>query len=252
VLARGLAGQPRLTTHYKKLDRSKDSRWEGVDMDRATDQTDVLIVGGGPAGLCAAIKLKQLSAAAGKEYRVTVVEKAGTPGAHTLSGAVLETRALDELLPNWKELGAPVTTAVTSDSMSILTATMRIPLPVPPRSPMDNHGNYIVRLGNVVAWLAEKVRACARPRRSARRAASRLRAPPPPAPRHARRRRSWAWRSTRATAQSTSFTMSTAPSSVRRPTTLASPRTARPSRPLSAGWNCARVRRCSPRAATAR
>jgi NADPH-dependent 2,4-dienoyl-CoA reductase/sulfur reductase-like enzyme len=88
VLPRGLAGQPRLTTHYKKLDRSKDSRWEGIDMDRAVDQTDILIVGGGPAGLSAAIKLKQLSAAAGKEYRVTVVEKAGTPGAHTLSATV--------------------------------------------------------------------------------------------------------------------------------------------------------------------
>lgn len=158
AFARGLASlQPRLTTHYKKLDRSKDSRWEGIDMERAVDQTDVLIVGGGPAGLSAAIKLKQLSAAAGKDYRVTVIEKAGTPGAHTLSGAVIEPRALDELFPTWKAMGSPVTTAVTEDSMAILTATMRIPLPIPPRSGMDNHGNYIVRLGNVVAWLAEKV-----------------------------------------------------------------------------------------------
>jgi electron-transferring-flavoprotein dehydrogenase len=159
LLARGLAFQPRLTTHYKKHDRSRDSRWEGIDMDRAADRTDVLIVGGGPAGLSAAIKLKQLAAAAGKEYRVTVLEKAGTPGAHTLSGAVLEPRALDELLPGWKEMGAPITNAVTSDTMAILTETMKVPLPIPPRSAMDNHGNYIVRLGNVVAWLAEKVRA---------------------------------------------------------------------------------------------
>ncbi|KAJ1629877.1 electron transfer flavoprotein-ubiquinone oxidoreductase [Pavlovales sp. CCMP2436] len=157
VFARGLASaQPRLTTHYKKLDRSKDSRWAGVDMERTSDQTDILIVGGGPAGLSAAIRLKQLSAAAGKEYRVTVVEKAGAPGAHTLSGAVLEPRALDELFPDWREMGAPITNAVKEEGMSFLTATMRLPLPVPPKSVLDNHGNYIVRLGDVVAWLSEK------------------------------------------------------------------------------------------------
>ena len=79
-----------LTTHYKKVDRSVDPRWEGVDMDRFADEpTDLLIVGGGPAGLAAAIRFKQLCNEQGMEHRVTVLEKAPLIGGHTLSGAVL-------------------------------------------------------------------------------------------------------------------------------------------------------------------
>lgn len=149
--------QPILTTHYTKIDRSSDKRWDHVDMERVVDETDVLIVGGGPAGLAAAIRLKQLCAEAGVDYRVTLLEKASQIGAHTLSGAVLEPRALDELLPDWREMeGATWATPVKEDKMSLLTETGRIPLPVLPKSPVDNHGNYIVRLGNMVAWLGEQ------------------------------------------------------------------------------------------------
>lgn len=152
-----LSTQPRITTHYTKLDRSTDERWAGVDMERAVDETDVLIVGGGPAGLAAAIRLKQLCNAAGVDYRVTLLEKASQLGAHTLSGAVLEPRALDELLPDWRSMdGATWATPVKEDKMGLLTETLRIPLPVLPKSPVDNHGNYIVRLGNMVAWLGEQ------------------------------------------------------------------------------------------------
>ena len=87
-----------LTTHYKKIDRANDERWADVDMSRFADEpTDLLIVGGGPAGLAAAIKFKQLCNEQGVDYRVTLLEKAAGAGEHTLSGAVLEPRALEEL-----------------------------------------------------------------------------------------------------------------------------------------------------------
>ncbi len=127
-------------------------------MERAADATDLLIVGGGPAGLAAAIRFKQLADAANKEYSVRVVEKAAAIGDHTLSGAVLEPRALEELFPDWKERGAPLHTPVVADSLAYLTETGRVPVPLGllPGNPQDNHGNYIVRLGNVVAWLGEQ------------------------------------------------------------------------------------------------
>lgn len=113
---------------------------------------DVVIVGAGPAGLSAAIKLKQLCANSGENLSVCVLEKGSEVGAHILSGAVLETRALDELIPNWKEKGAPLNTAASSEEFCFLTKKRAIRLPTPPQ--MKNHGNFIVSLGNVCRWLA--------------------------------------------------------------------------------------------------
>lgn len=88
-----------MTTHYTVVKRENDPRWKDIDMSRVSDQTDVMIVGAGPAGLSAAIRLKQLCKKSGKDFRVCVVEKGPYVGAHTLSGACIETRALDELIP---------------------------------------------------------------------------------------------------------------------------------------------------------
>jgi electron-transferring-flavoprotein dehydrogenase len=113
---------------------------------------DVVIVGAGPSGLSAAIRLKQLAASAGAELSVCVVEKGSEVGAHLLSGAVLNPRALGELLPDWQTRGAPLDTPVTRDRFRLLTRTLALPLPTPPQ--MRNHGHYVISLGNLARWLA--------------------------------------------------------------------------------------------------
>ena len=118
---------------------------------------DVVIVGAGPAGLAAAIRLKQLAAAAGRELSVVVLEKGSEVGAHILSGAVIDPIGLTTLLPDWRAKGAPVETPVKEDRFYYLgpAGALRIPnLVMPPL--MSNHGNYIVSLGNLCRWLAEQ------------------------------------------------------------------------------------------------
>ncbi|HEX3064672.1 MAG TPA: electron transfer flavoprotein-ubiquinone oxidoreductase [Dongiaceae bacterium] len=123
-------------------------------MERESMSYDVVVVGGGPSGLAAAIRLKQLAAEAGRETSVCVIEKGAEIGAHILSGAVIEPRALNELIPDWKEKGAPLLTPATDDNFVFLTAKHAIRLPTPPQ--MNNHGNYVASLGNLCRWLASQ------------------------------------------------------------------------------------------------
>ncbi|KAF1047801.1 electron transfer flavoprotein-ubiquinone oxidoreductase [Xylophilus sp.] len=118
---------------------------------------DVVVVGGGPAGLSTAIRLKQLAAEKGQEISVVVLEKGSEPGAHTLSGAIMDPRALTELIPDWKEKGAPLNQPVTEDAMVFLSekGSLRTPGFLLPQC-FHNEGNYIVSLGNVVRWLGQQ------------------------------------------------------------------------------------------------
>jgi len=130
-------------------------------MEREAMEFDVVIVGAGPSGLATACRLMQKAQDAEQELAVCVVEKGSEVGAHILSGAVVEPRALDELFPDWKERGAPLNTAVTEDQIFLLKdaeKAQKLPNGLVPKT-MHNHGNYIASVGNLCRWLAEQAEA---------------------------------------------------------------------------------------------
>jgi electron-transferring-flavoprotein dehydrogenase len=127
-----------------------------ADIERESMEVDVVIVGAGPAGLSAAIRLKQLD----PELMVVVLEKGSEVGAHILSGAVLDPIGLDKLLPDWRTMGAPINTEVKKDNFYLLGPAGKIRVPNWPMPKlMSNHGNYIVSMGNVTRWMAEQAEA---------------------------------------------------------------------------------------------
>ena len=130
------------------------------DPERESMEFDVVVVGAGPAGLAAAIRLKQRAAASGQDLSVVLIEKGSEIGAHILSGAVLDPSGLDALIPDWRSQGAPATVEVKSESFKLMGPSGSLNLPVFAMPPMvQNHGNYIVSMGNVCRWLGEQAEA---------------------------------------------------------------------------------------------
>lgn len=137
----------------------ENGNFDPQSLERESDEVDVCIVGGGPAGLAAAIRLKQLANEAGnEEFRVILLEKAGELGAHIVSGNVLQPTAMNELFPDWLSEDNPSrfegATPAKGDKMRFLTKNSSFPLPAPPQ--MNNHGNYIVSLNELTKWLGER------------------------------------------------------------------------------------------------
>ena len=117
---------------------------------------DVVVVGGGPSGLATAIKFAQLNKENGTDYSICLLEKGSEIGAHVLSGNVFQPNALDELIPDWKDKNAPLNVPVKKDKLLFLLKSIALPVPAFVMPPMNNHGNYVISLGNLCRWLAEQ------------------------------------------------------------------------------------------------